>query len=105
MIESLPDMVAYLAKTGYRLDFEVMPSYLYCARLDLSLTPEEFDIKEVYRFDKNAPREDQMVLYVISSFAGKGTVVLTLEEAYTENMSFEMALKFRTHPYGEWICS
>ena len=104
--ESLSDTLAYLIGIGYPLEFALEPSYLYCPLLDLKLAPEEFDVREVYYFDKNTPREDEQLIYVISSSTRiKGTMVLTRRDAYAENMSFEMALKLRTHPYGEWICS
>jgi hypothetical protein len=38
--------------------------------LILRLTPEEFDVKEVYRFGGDAPGEDEQVLYLITSLVG-----------------------------------
>jgi len=97
--ESLERTLDHFAKTIYPFEFQVEISALYCARLELRLTPDEFEVEAVYHFD-------EVSLYLISSLPGvSGTVVLSSTEVYSEGMSFEMAGKLRTHPYGEWICS
>lgn len=103
---SLTRTLHQLASSAYSVEFEAEPSGLYCARLDLRLSPEEFDIVAVYYFDAGASRKGQDVLYLVSSLPGiQGTLVLAMSDIYSEGMSFEMALKLRTDPYGEWICS
>lgn len=104
--ESLEKTLDHFAKTRYPFEFQVETSALFCARLDLRLTPEEFDIEEAYQFDEADFRQEEHILYLISSLPGvKGTLVLAMSAVYSEDMSFGMALKLRTHPYGEWICS
>jgi hypothetical protein len=104
--ESLCNTLDHFAKTAYPFEFQAESSGLYCAHLDLRLAPDEFDIAEVYHFGETASRQEEHVLYLISSLPGlKGTLVLAAADVYSDNMSFEMAQKLRTHPYGEWICS
>jgi len=104
--ESLSNTLDQFAKEAYQFEFQAEPSGLYCARLDLRLAPDEFDVADVYRFRETAPDYVEQVLFLISSFVGiKGTLVLAVNDVYAENMSFEMAQKLRTDPYGEWICS
>lgn len=103
--ESLRNTLDHFARTDYQFEFRAERSSLYCASLDLRLAPDEFDVTQVYRFGGIAP-DDEQVLYLISAFTGiKGTLVLGRDDVYAEDRSFEMAQKFLTHPYGEWICS
>lgn len=102
---SLPGTLDHFTKSGYPIEFQAEPSGLYCPDLDAKLAPEEFDVVSVYHFNQS-PGEEERILYIISSLPGlMGTLVLTTSEAYSEGMTFEMAGKLRTHPYGEWICS
>lgn len=104
--ESLERTLNYFSMTAYQFEFRAEHSGLYCTRLKLRLAPEEFDIVEAYHFDETASRQEEHVLYLISSLPGvNGTLVLPATAVYSEDMSFEMAQKLRTHPYGEWICS
>ncbi|HEX7014818.1 MAG TPA: hypothetical protein VF191_04855 [Cyclobacteriaceae bacterium] len=102
---SLSRTLDHLTKAGYTVEFQLQQSGLYCPDLDSRLTPDEFDVMSVYHFNQPLGEEER-ILYVISSLPGLlGTLVLTTSEAYSEGMTFEMAGKLRTHPYGEWICS
>jgi|GEM_PF-119410 len=91
--QSLVDALADLGRRGYKADFEIEPTCLYCSELNLRLQPEEFKVTEVYRFEENSSPEDNSVLYAIESSDGvKGTLV-DAYGTYAENMSFEMAQK------------
>ena len=48
--ESLSNTLDQFAKEAYQFEFQAEPSGLYCARLDLRLAPDEFDVANVYRF-------------------------------------------------------
>lgn len=103
---SLSNALHHFSRKSYASEFEAESACLYCRRLDLRVTPEEFDVVDVHRFDETASRKGEHLLYLISSLAGiRGTLVLAAEDVYLENMTFEMAQKLRIHPYGEWICS
>lgn len=104
--DSLTRVPDQLTKVAYPFEFRMEPSGLYCARLKLRLAPDEFDIVDAWYSDQSASGDGEQVLFFISSLPGvMGTLVLATRDIYSENMTFEMAVKLRTHPYGEWICS
>lgn len=91
--ESLVDALADLKKRGYHLDFRKDPTWLYCYVFDLWITPEQFNIDEMHRFEEESNPDDSCVVYAISSFSGmKGTLVDSFG-IYAEYMTFEMAKK------------
>jgi len=101
---SLSRTLDHFRVAGYPLEFQLQASNLYCPDLDVRVIPEEFDVVSVFHFSESP--EEERTLYLISSLPGLlGTLVLTSNELYAEGMSFEMAGKLRTSPYGEWICS
>lgn len=98
--QSLIDALADLKIRGYKEDFEVKHTCLYCDGLDLRINPGDFVVDETYRFEGNSNPDDNAVLYAISSAAGvKGTLV-DAYGAYAENMDFEMAQKLRSINHG-----
>nr|PZN49244.1 MAG: hypothetical protein DIU61_17230 [Bacteroidota bacterium] len=102
---SLSKTLDYFTGIGFSLEFQLQASNLYCPNLDVSMAPEEFDVVSAFHFSES-PGEEERTLYLISSLPGLlGTLVLTSSELYSDNMTFEMAGKLRTHPLGEWICS
>ncbi len=89
--ESMIDALSDLKHRGYSLDFKKEPTCLYCYVFDLWLTPEQFNIDEVYRFEEDS--NDSYVVYAISSYSGmRGTLVDSIG-VYAEHMTFEMAQK------------
>ena len=96
--ESLVDALKDLKARGYTQYFEMEYFTIYCGLLDIRLTPEEFIVDEVYRFEDDSTADDSSVLYVISSKDGrvKGTLV-DAYGVYAENMSFDMAMKLENH--------
>ncbi|HLT73236.1 MAG TPA: hypothetical protein VKZ75_11325, partial [Cyclobacteriaceae bacterium] len=92
--ESLVDALADLKNRGYNIDFRKDPRWLYCYVFDLWITPEQFNVDEVYRFEHDSNPDDSAVVYAISSYSGiKGTLVDSYG-VYAEHMTFEMAQKF-----------
>lgn len=92
--ESLVDALADLKNRGYNIDFRKDPRWLYCYVFDLWITPEQFNVDEVYRFEHDSNPDDSAVVYAISSYSGiKGTLVDSYG-VYADHMTFEMAQKF-----------
>ena len=92
--ESLVDALADLKNRGYDIDFRKDPRWLYCYVFDLWITPEQFNVDEVYRFEEGSNPDDSAVVYAISSYSGiKGTLIDSYG-VYAEHMTFEMAQKF-----------
>ncbi len=92
--ESLIDALSDLKGRGYRLDFRKEPTFIYCYVFDLWITPEQFNVDEVHRFEEYSNPDDSCVVYAISSYSGmKGTLVDSYG-AYAEYVTFDMAQKF-----------
>lgn len=89
MVEALND----LKKRGFGNDFNLKPFCLECASLQLQLHPEEFEIKEVYRFEGMSDPDDNAVLYAIESNQGMKGVLVDAYGTYAEALTPEMASK------------
>ncbi len=74
---TLSETINGLKKDGYTLDFNIKEECVICDQQNISLSPEEFEIDKVYRFEGDANPEDQSILYAISSskFKLKGVLV------------------------------
>jgi hypothetical protein len=74
--DTLTEAVEDLKKRGYLLDFNVREIYLENVEKGVQLSPSEFEITEVYRFEGNTDPGDEMVIYAIESHDGlKGMLV------------------------------
>ncbi len=74
---TLSETINGLKKEGYTLDFNVSQKCLVCNEINEQLSPEEFKIDKVYRFEGASNPDDQSILYAISSlkFNVKGVLV------------------------------
>lgn len=74
---TLSETLRGLNKAGYSLDFNIKEDCIVCNTENLTLSPDEFQIDHVYRFEGMSDPEDQSILYAISSpkFGVKGTLV------------------------------
>ena len=72
--ESMVD--ADLKAQGFTYDCNPKDDCLECAALNLMVTPDDFEVIQVHRFEGMTDPEDQSVLYAITSKNGvKGTLV------------------------------
>ena len=67
--DTVSEAINELAKRGYTSDFKVLSEEecIVCSMTKKPLSPEEFVIDEVYRFEGNSDPEDEMIVYAISS--------------------------------------
>jgi hypothetical protein len=74
---TLSETINGLKKDGYTLDFNVQQERIVCHQTNTVLSPEDFEIDKVYRFEGASNPDDQAVLYAISShkFGMKGVLV------------------------------
>lgn len=74
---TLSETINGLKKDGYTLDFNVQQERIVCHQTNTVLSPEDFGIDKVYRFEGASNPDDQSVLYAISSskFDMKGVLV------------------------------
>src|SRR5262245_2754786 len=98
---SLWNTLEHFVTLGHRFEFKAERSGVTCGPLDLKLNTDEFDIVDVFHFPGTEAGQLEQVLFIISTSIGiKGTLILASKDVYAENMSFEMAVKLRMHPYG-----
>ena len=91
LIDALQDLKA----RGYTNDFNLKPHCLECITLDLQLHPEDFEVKEMYRFEGDSSPDDNSVLYAIESKNGVKGVLVDAYGTYAEALSPEMAFKMK----------
>ena len=74
---TLSETINGLKNDGYTLDFNVQEERIVCHHANAVLSPEDFEIDKVYRFEGASNPDDQSVLYAISShkFGVKGVLV------------------------------
>lgn len=74
---TLSETVNGLVKLGYNHDFNIKDKCIVCHRTNITLSPDDFKIDHVYRFEGDSDPEYQSILYAISSskFDLKGTLV------------------------------
>lgn len=77
--ETLSEAMSDLSSRGYTLDFALHrdKDCLVCSQTTRHLSPEEFEIDEIYRFEGDTDPGDEMILYALSSskYDVKGIVV------------------------------
>lgn len=77
--DTVTEAIQDLKKRGYAMDFNVQLEMecLVCNAPALSLTADDFQIDEVYRFEGDSDPGDEMVVYAISSdlHHAKGTLL------------------------------
>lgn len=67
--DTLSEAVNDLIKRGYTTDFLLQDEKecLYCKEHSLELSPDEFVIDEVYRFEGDSDPADESIVFAISS--------------------------------------
>lgn len=67
--ETLSEAVNDLVRRGYSTDFLILKEKdcLVCSGSDLELSPQEFEIDEVYRFEGMTDPSDESIVFAISS--------------------------------------
>ncbi len=90
---TLTEAINGLRKLGYTEDFNLKPTCLECAPLDLKLHPEDFKVDEFHRFEGMSNPDDNAIVFAISSKDGlKGTLV-DAYGLYSENLTDAMVRK------------
>ena len=67
--ETASEAINDLAKRGYTTDFKVLTDKecLLCHQTSKELSPKDFEIDEIYRFDGETDPGDEMIVHAISS--------------------------------------
>lgn len=95
---TLSQTINALAKAGYSHDFNLQNDCIICHAVQLTLSPDDFQIDKVYRFEGDADPEYQSILYAISSpkHGVKGTLVNGYG-IYADEISSKMIEKLNPH--------
>ena len=97
--DTLVETLESLQEQGYTYDFNMTAHSLEFHKDDgikLSLSPDDFDIVKVFRFEGMTNPSDMSILYAIESKDGlKGTLVSSYG-VYADAMSAEMIKKLDT---------
>jgi len=77
--ETVSEAVNDLVKRGYTTEFSVHPDKecIICNNSATSLSPEDFEIDEIYRFEGMTDPADETIVYAVSSSKNnmKGVIV------------------------------
>ncbi len=68
---TLSQAINGLKNEGYTLDFNLEKEYLLCTNNTASLSPDDFEIDAVFRFEGDSNPDDESVVYAISSTKNK----------------------------------
>ncbi len=64
---TMSETINGLAKLGYTHDFNIKDECIVCHQTNTSLSPNDFQIDKVYRFEGASDPDYQSILYAISS--------------------------------------
>lgn len=96
---TLVEAINGLKAQGYTEDFNIKENYIDCNNGKYQLSPDEFNVDKVFRFEGESDPEDQCVLYAISSEKHnlKGLLV-NAYGVYSETGANEIMKKLSVHP-------
>ncbi|WP_235297400.1 phosphoribosylpyrophosphate synthetase [Portibacter marinus] len=97
--DTLSEAIEDLKDKGYVEDFNIKSDCIKCERLDRKLSPAEFNVDQMYRFEGMSSTDDNSVLYAISSEKHdlKGLLV-DAYGVYADPMTMEMIQKLKYDP-------
>jgi hypothetical protein len=98
--ETVSQALNGLAIRGYTTDFKLEPEKdkIVDTKASLELSPEEFEIDEIYRFEGITDPGDEMILYAISSRNHKiKGVLLNAFGAYSDSTTYNIVKRLHKH--------
>ena len=95
---TLVDTVNGLKADGYTLDFNIQQDCLICHNTNTSLSPEDFEIDKVYRFEGASDPDDSAIVYAISApkLGAKG-VLVNAYGIYADDISAALVARLHHH--------
>lgn len=99
--DTVTEAMADLKKRGYTVDFSILAEQDSLESHDpaITLSPDDFDIDDFYRFEGPSDPGDAMIVYAISSKSNnlKGVLVNAFG-LYAEHENSAIVKKLDTHP-------
>jgi hypothetical protein len=93
--DTLSQAVDDLKKRGYVTDFNLAADCISNSTTKVSLSPKEFEITEVYRFEGESDPADESVVYAIESKHGQKGLLVDGFGISANEISEEMIEKLR----------
>src|SRR6476661_4756008 len=95
---TLSQTINGLKKEGYTHDFNMQDECLVCRQTNTTLSPDDFKIDKVYRFEGESNPDDQAILFAISSpeYNLKG-ILVNGYGIYSEDASNALVEKLQRH--------
>jgi hypothetical protein len=95
---TLVDAINGLKKQGYTEDFNIKENCIDCQDGKYQLSPDDFKVDNVFRFEGNSDPEDQSVLYAISSekYKLKG-ILVNAYGIYSDEGANEIIRRLKVH--------
>lgn len=91
--QTLSEATNDLRARGYTLDFNLETNCVRCKAEDLELSPEDFEVVEVYRFEGYSNPDDNSIVYAIESTDGLKGVLVNAYGVYADTASDELIAK------------
>jgi hypothetical protein len=95
--DSVAHALEELRKKGYTTDFNLEENCLVCNTQ--KFTADDFDIKEVVRFEGNSDPADEAIVYGIESKTGVKGVLVNGYGYSSDSMGEEIAKKLSMHAH------
>jgi hypothetical protein len=96
--DTVTEALAGLKEKGYTTDFNIEFDKLICSKKETILTPDEFEIVEVYRFEGETDPGDENVVYAVEAKQGNVKGVFTSAfGTYADSISNDMVKKLSMH--------
>lgn len=91
---TLTDKLNELRKEGYVEDFNLQQNSLECGKDQIKISPDDFKVDRIFRFEGDSNPSDSSILYAISSERNqvKG-VLVNAYGIYSESLTDELVKK------------
>src|SRR5690554_1726821 len=98
--DTASEAINALVKQGYTTNFSMITERecLLCHSTSQELSPDDFEIDEIHRFDGMTDPADEMIVYAVSSekYGMKGLVV-NAYGVYADNAKSRIVMKLHEH--------
>lgn len=95
--DTVTEAINGLRQRGFSLDFNLQVNSIQCFNPDLNLNPDDFEIKEIYRFEGDSNPDDEEIVYAIESKDGHKGVFVNGYGPSAEAIGAEMMKKLTDH--------
>lgn len=98
--DTASEAINALTKRGYITDFELFADKecLVCHTTSTQLSPDEFEIDEIYRFEGDTDPGDEMIVFAISSIKHniKG-IIVNAYGVYSDSVTSNIIKRLKRH--------